>query len=280
MAFDVPIPDRPQAAAPQAAAQRAAGRARLAVQRDGEISRLSRLYQEGAAKLRLPRSRSGVVEAVMINSAGGMTGGDRFDWAVEARDGAHAVLTTQACERIYRASADVARVDVRLALGEVARIDWLPQETILFEGSALSRRIEADLAPGARLLACEAVILGRHAMGERFTRGLFQDRWRIRREGRLTFADDLTLAGDIPALTAPSALLAGAGAFATLLLVGGDAEARIDAVRAAIGDLGGASAFDGKLVARLAAPDGLSLRRALVPAIAALGAKPPTVWTF
>lgn len=275
MAFDLATLDRPPAAA-----QRAVGRARLTVRSERGASCLARLYQEGAAKLRLPRSRSGAVEAVMINSAGGMTGGDRFEWAVEAGPGAHVVLTTQACERIYRASADVARVRARLTLDKGARIDWLPQETILFEGSVLSRRIEADLAAGARLLACEAVILGRHAMGERFTRGLFQDRWRIRREGRLTFADDLKLAGDIPALTAAPALLASAGAFATLLLVSEDAEVRIDAVRAAVGKLGGASAFDGKLVARLAAPDGLSLRRALIPALLALGAKPPAVWTL
>ncbi|HYE45774.1 MAG TPA: urease accessory protein UreD [Caulobacter sp.] len=276
MAFDVPAPDRPQAPP----AQRAMGRARLAVRQAGGATRLARLYQDGAAKLRLPRTRTGVLEAVMINSAGGMTGGDRFDWEVEAGPGAHVALTTQACERVYRAGGDVARVRTRLTAHEGARIDWLPQETILFEGSALSRRIEAELGPGARLLACEAVVLGRHAMGERFTRGLFHDRWRIRREGRLVFADDIRLDGDIPALTAGRALLGGAGAFATLLLVADDAETRLDAMRHALGGLGGASAFDGKLACRLIAPGGLALRRALVPAIAALGAAPPAVWAL
>ncbi len=274
--MDLATLDLPAAAAPQ----RARGTARLVVRAEAGRTRLVRLYQEGSAKLRLPRARGAALEAVMINSAGGMTGGDRFSWTVEALAGAHAVLTTQACERVYRASADVARVAVTLALGAGARLDWLPQETILFEGAAIARRIEADLPQDASLLLCEAVILGRHAMGERLTRGLFHDRWRIRREGRLVFADDLRLTGDIAGLTRQPALLAGAGAFATLLLVAPDADTRLDAVRAAIGDLGGASAFDGKLVARIAAPDGLTLRRALIPALAALGAAPPAVWTL
>ena len=276
MAFDVPVTP----AAETAQAQRAFGCGRLAVGAEGGRTRLQRLYQEGSAKLRLPRARGPSLEAVMINSAGGMTGGDRFDWTVQAGAGAHAVLTTQACERVYRASADTARVDVQLTLDAGARLDWLPQETILFDGSALSRTITAELAGDAVLLLCEAVILGRHAMGETFARGAFHDRWRIRREGRLVFADDLRLDGDIPHQIYQPALLAGAGAFATLLLVDAGADSRIDAVRAAIGSLGGASAFDGKLVARLAAADGLTLRRALIPALLALGATPPAVWTL
>jgi urease accessory protein len=274
MAFDVPVTP----AAETATAQRAFGRGRLAVGAEGGRTRLERLYQEGSAKLRLPRARGASLEAVMINSAGGMTGGDRFAWRVQAGAGAHAVLTTQACERVYRASADTARVDVQLTLDAGARLDWLPQETILFDGSALSRTIAAELAENAVLLLCEAVILGRHAMGETFARGAFHDRWRIRREGRLVFADDLRLDGDIPHQIHQPALLAGAGAFATLLSP--DADACLDATRTAIGPLGGASAFDGKLVARLAAADGLTLRRALIPALLALGATPPAVWTL
>jgi urease accessory protein len=278
--MDVQTLDLPAAAAPQ----RARGTARLVVRSEDGRTRLFRLYQEGSAKLRLPRARGPSLEAVMINSAGGMTGGDRFAWTVEAGAGAHAVLTTQACERVYRASTDVARVETCLTLEAGARLDWLPQETILFDGSALSRRITADMPEDASLLIAEAVILGRHAMGETFARGAFHDRWRIRRAGRLVFADDLRLDGDIPHLIHQPALLAGAGAFATLLLVAPDADTRLDAVRAAIGDsggdLGGASAFDGKLVVRLAAADGLSLRRALIPALASLGATPPAVWTL
>jgi urease accessory protein len=262
--------------------QRARGRARLSVSRSDGATRLDTMFQEGSAKLRLPRNRAGVIEAVMINSAGGLTGGDRFDWTVEVGPAAAAVLTTQACEKVYRAEGGPARVTAHLTVGAGGRLDWLPQETILFDRSALHRRIEADVAPGGALLLAEAVILGRQAMGETVLATDFHDRWRIRREGRLVFAEDLRLAGDIATLTAGRSLLAGARAFATLLLLDDAPEALLPAVRAAIGPHGGASAFEGKLVVRLAAADGLTLRRALLPAIAALrtGQSAPGIWTL
>lgn len=280
LAVVVPFPAPPESPVP--APQRARGVGRLAVRHDGDATRLVELFQEGSAKLRLPRVRTDAVEAVMINSGGGMTGGDRFRWDVEVGAGATAVLTTQACEKVYRAQAGEARVAARLTVGAGGRLDWLPQETILFDHSALARTIAADLAGDARLLLVESVVLGRRAMGETLTRAAFHDRWRIRRDGRLIFADDLKLEGDLPALSVARPLLGAAGAFATLLLAAPDAEASLGAVRTAIGDLGGASAFDGKLVARIAAPDGLTLRRALLPAIAVLrGGRPaPSVWTL
>lgn len=280
LAGAIPIPVQP--GSPLPAPQRARGVGRLTVRHKDGATRLVELFQEGSAKLRLPRVRADATEAVMINSGGGMTGGDRFSWAVDVGDDAAAVLTTQACEKVYRASEGEARVAARLTVGAGARLDWLPQETILFDRSALSRTIEADVAADGRLLLAEAVVLGRRAMGETLSRAAFHDRWRIRRDGRLLFADDLKLNGDIPALAAAPPLFGGAGAFATLLLVAPDAQASLHAVRAVLGALGGASAFDGKLVARIAAPDGLTLRRALLPAIAVLGGgRPaPSVWTL
>jgi len=276
--FPFPVQPEPPAPAPQ----RSRGCGRLTVRGERGVTRLVEMFQGGSAKLRLPRTRTGAVEAVMINSGGGMTGGDRFSWTVDVGDGATAVATTQACEKVYRADQGRAEVAARLTVGAGARLDWLPQETILFDRSALTRTIEADVTGDGRLLLAESVVLGRRAMGETLSRAAFHDRWRVRRDGQLAFADDLKLEGDIPARAAPAPLLGGAGAFATLLLVAPDAAGALDAVRAAIGDLGGASAFDGKLVVRIAAPDGLTLRRALLPAIAVLsGGRPaPSVWTL
>jgi urease accessory protein len=261
--------------------QRAQGAGRVAVTRVAGRTRLQRLYQEGCAKIRLPRDAAAEgAEAVLINTAGGLTGGDRLSWRAEAEAGTRLTLTTQACEKVYRATEGEARIDVTLSVGDGARLDWLPQETILFDRGALSRRLEADLAEDARLLAVEAVVLGRTAMGETVTEGLLRDRWRIRRGGRLVFADDLRLDGDVAGLTARPPLLGGARAFASLLLVASDAAERLEPLRAAIGPLGGASAFDGKLFARIAAPDGFALRQVLLPAIAALrdGEPLPRVW--
>lgn len=257
--------------------QRARGLGQVRVTARG----LDRLYQEGCAKVRFPRTPgSAAPEAVLINTAGGLTGGDQLNWDVALGAGARLTVSTQACEKVYRARDGVAQTTVHLSAEAGARLEWLPQETILFDAGALSRRIEADVAADAALLVLEAVILGRAAMGESVRRGRLRDRWRIRRNGQLVFADELRLEGAIQALAARAPVLAGAAAFASLLLVSPDADGKLDAVRDAIGPLGGASAFDGLLFARVASPDGLSLRRALLRAMAALrdGEPAPRLW--
>jgi urease accessory protein len=259
--------------------QRTEGEGRLAISGSG----VRELYQLGAAKIRLPNAHGGHArEAVMINTGGGLTGGDRMAWRMTAEHGAQLTVTTQACEKIYRSTGGPAHSSAALTVGPGATIDWLPQETILFDRAELFRTLDADIAAGGRLLAVESVVLGRQAMGESVTRGALRDRWRIRREGRLFFADDLRLEGDLSALTVRTAALAGARAFATLLLVHDGAEHLLAPLRAAIGKAGGASAFGGKITARIAAPDGLSLRRALLPALQVLrGDTPlPRVWSL
>ena len=280
------IQDLASAARPQPALQRATGAGRIAVKSEDGVTRLARLYQDGCAKIRLPTDRAALgLEAVLINTSGGLTGGDRMSWRVDAEAGARLTLTTQACEKIYRARPSPGRdgraeVAVSLNAADGARIDWLPQETILFDQAALARTMEADLATEARLLVVEAVILGRTAMGETVRAGALRDRWRIRRQGKLVFADDLRFEGPVAQVAALAPTLAGGKAFASLLLVADDAERFLAPLRAAIGPGGGASAFDGKLFARIVAPDGLNLRRALLPAIAALrdGEPCPRVW--
>ncbi len=263
--------------------QRTRGVGRLTVRHAEGRTRLAELFQEGSAKIRLPRAEGDGLEAVLINTAGGVTGGDIVAWHVEAQAGASVTVTTQACEKVYRSAGGAARLGAELVVGPGARLDWLPQETILFDNAGLHRRLDADLAADATLLCVEAVVLGREAMGETVRAGDFRDRWRIRRDGRLIFADDIRLDGAIEALTARAATLAGARAFATILLTGPDCEAQMRPLQAAfaVDDVrAGASAFDGKLVCRLCASDGLTLRRALIPALAALrgGAAPPRVW--
>lgn len=253
------------------ALQRARGCGRIAVRAEGGVTRLARLYQEGCGKIRLPRdARAEGLEAVLINSSGGLTGGDEMSWQAEVGAGARLTLSTQACERIYRARDGLAEQRATLTVGAGASLDWLPQETILFDGGALSRRLDADLHAGARLLAVEAVVLGRTAMNETVRVGSLHDRWRIRREGQLVFADELRLDGALADLGARAAILSGRRAFASLLLVAEDAARFLEPVRAALGEWGGASAFEGKLFARVATPDGFSLRQALLPAIEVL----------
>lgn len=209
-------------------------------------------------------------------------------WAFEAGEGTALTLTTQACEKIYKASAGTADISTRISVAGGSRVDWLPQETILFNCASLSRSLEVELAGDATFLAVEAVLLGRKAMGEVVQAGLLRDRWRVRSGGRLLHAENLTLANDIAALAERSVVLGGAAAFATLLYVGTDCEAMLPRLRGTLGSHANAGvshvqvAGRDKLVARIAATDGFALRKVLVPVISHLrnDASVPKVWTL
>lgn len=254
---------------PAVALQRARGEARVTAQLAGGRTRLATLYQEGCAKIRLPNTHDDGLQAVLINTAGGLTGGDRIDWQAEAAPGSRMVLTTQACERVYRSTGADACVTTRLSVGEGARLDWLPQETILFEHSRLCRTLDVDLAAGAQFCAVEAVLLGREAMGEAARGALLRDNWRIRRDGRLIHAEATKLSAD-PLERDGVSLLDGALAFATVLYVGDDVERRLDPVRSMLTGRSGASVIGERLIIRATAPSGLALRRIIAPIIATL----------
>ncbi len=261
--------------------QRSEGAARIAFKWSRGGTRLDRLFQSGAAKVRLPHVPANEPPlAVLINTAGGLTGGDRMSAEVTLATNCHAVVTTQACEKIYRSASGSAEIGTRLTLAEGARLDWLPQETILFDGARLARRLEADLSPSAELLIVEAAIFGRSARGETVRSGLFTDRWRIRRDGRLIFADDLRFDWADADLLSRPAVLAGAAAMATILLVTEEPARDLSALREIVGDSGGVSAWNGKLLVRLTAKTGEALRHTLVPALVALrdGASLPKFW--
>ena len=249
--------------------QRARGIGRIATHVLDGRTRLTTLYQEGCAKIRLPHTHDESLQAVLINTAGGLTGGDDVAWEVNAAPGAKMVLTTQACERVYRSLGDDATVRTRIEVGAGAHLDWLPQETILFEGARLNRSLEVDLAPGASLFAIEAILLGREAMGEAARNAHLHDNWRIRRNGRLVHAEATRLSAEALERDGIS-LLAGANAFATLLYVGADAELKLERVRALLSGQSGASVIGERLVIRAMAPSGLALRRIITPIIAHL----------
>jgi urease accessory protein len=266
--------------------QRVSAHARLAVAQLNGRTGLSRLYQEGSAKIRLPRKAGDPLEAVLINTAGGLTGGDRISWSIDLGAGASAAVTTQACEKIYRADAGRAEVNCTLRVGPAARLAWLPQETIVFDGAAFSRRLDADLGEGARALFVEATVFGRKAMGESVSRAIFQDRWRIGRNGKLVHAEEFAIGPDVAATLSRSAVTGGAIAVATVLLVADDAADHLEAARRTVGGEGGASAWEveksGKLLARLFAGDSYSLRRRLVPLIELLNGHGglPKMWSI
>lgn len=261
--------------------QRAVGHAGVSFRSLDGTTRLERLFQDGCAKIRLPKTL-GVddPQAILINTAGGLTGGDRLATDVNLGANTAACVTTQACERVYRSTGPDATLNNHLRVSAGARLAWLPQETILFDGGRLSRRLDADLEGDAELVAVEAVLFGRMAMGETLRSGLLHDRWRVRRNGRLIFADDLRFEGDIAARMAPQAVMAGRRAMATVLFTGAAPERFLELARSIIGPAGGASAWNGKFLARLVEETGLALRRRLEPLLTLLmgGRSLPKVW--
>ncbi len=267
-------------------AQRVDARARLSVRRIEGRSRIERLYQEGAAKIRMPEVRGDPLEAILINTAGGLTGGDRIAWEIEAAERASVTVTTQACEKLYRSRSGEARADVRLNAAPGSRIAWLPQETIAYDGSSFSRRLDVDLDEGAQALILEAVLFGRLAMGENVSQALFRDRWNVRQGGRLIHAEAFAIGPDLAETLARPAVARGSTAFATVLLVSPDAEMLLPQVRAIIGEEGGASVWQvagtGKLLARLVAGDGYSLRKRLAPLVGLLNGRAglPKIWSL
>ncbi len=255
--------------------QRSSGAVHLAI--DGQGA-LKRLREEGCSKLRMPARLSGhPIEAVLINTSGGLAGGDRIDIDVEAAG--NLCVTTQAAEKIYPSLGSETRVATRIKVDDCAKLLWLPQEAILFDGARLRRSFEAEIACGATLLAVESVVLGRKAMGEQLADFSFRDRWRIRRGGQLVFADDVHL-DQVRAKGA--ACVHGAGAMAMIVVIAAGAEDFLEPLRNLIGARGGVSAWDGKLVARLIAADGHNLRKTLIPALGLLAApmELPKVWTL
>jgi urease accessory protein len=259
---------------PHDALERANGYLRLRVERSG----LAELRQEGAYKARLPRAR--LLEAVLLNTAGGLTGGDRLRSEVFVGAAARATVTTAACEKIYRSTGPAARVEAHLHVAAGGRLDWLPQETILFDRSSLERRFEIDLAADATLLLVEAVVFGRTARGESVEQGSFRDRWTLRRDGALVFAEVARLDGAIAETLRRPAVLAGGCAAATVLYAAPDAARFLDPLRGALaGAEAGASLRDGVLLTRIAAADGFALRAPLLAAMRLLRDDDvPRVW--
>jgi urease accessory protein len=272
-------------------ALRAVGVARLSATRIAGETVAIDIDEEGPLRLRFPRIRAeGVLEAVIVNTGGGVAGGDKLTFEIVAGEGARVAVTSQAAEKIYRSTASDAdaSISVRLHAKKDARLAWVPQESILFDRARVSRTIDAEIADNAELTICEAVIFGRAAMGETVASGRLKDRWTVRRGGKLIFADALALDGSIDKILVRPAVARGSIAAGTIVHVSPGAESKLDRVRAALdqtaaeqeGIEAGVSAFDGLLTVRVLAQDSLGLRAAILAALSALGAEPPRAFSL
>src|SRR5262249_38536890 len=261
------------------AANRARGRIMLAAAARNGFTRRARVMEEGPLRVRCPGPPSRALEAVIVNTAGGVAGGDQLAVDIAVGEGASLTVTSAAAEKIYRTLGPEADIRVRLAVQRRGALTWLPQETILFDRARLRRAIDVELAADASLVLAEALVFGRAAMGETVEQGSLFDRWRVRRGGKLIYAETVRLADAIRARLSARVVAAGGAALATLLVVPG-AESRIAAFRALSDWRGevGVSAWNGFALARFVAPDGAALRHDLLAALTSLGTTVPRLW--
>lgn len=234
---------------------------------DTGTTRIMDLRQSGSTKLVFPQDRRPDAEVILVNTAGGITGGDQFDLDICVMANAELTLTTQAAERAYRAqSGEIGRVTTKLSVQAGARLNWLPQELILYDCCALRRRLDISLDEEARFLMVEPVVFGRAAMREELRDVMFQDRIKITRNGTPLYIDGMDLLGDAAAHLASPVIADGAGAMASVVLVAPDAGNHLKFVRAALPSSAGASLLaEDVLVIRQLASDSFELRRSLVP---------------
>ncbi|WP_415220377.1 urease accessory protein UreD [Pseudophaeobacter arcticus] len=246
---------------------RAQGAVGLSVKQTPRGSALQRLRQSGSFRCLFPRPKTTTLEAVLINTAGGITGGD--DMRINAAVGANAALTltSQTAERAYRAQpGEVGQLQTKLSVAAGGHVNWLPQETILFQGCALSRRLDVDLAPDATALLVEPLVFGRLAMGETLTQGRFHDRIVLRRNGAELYRDAMRFDGDMQAQLDRPHVAAGARALVSVIYVAPDADGQLAPLRAMLPAQAGASVIgEDLLLLRILAADAHELRLSLIP---------------
>jgi urease accessory protein len=263
------------------AANRAVGSVSLAVKQVAGKTRRAHVHEAGSLRVRCPGAPAAELEAVLINTAGGIAGGDCFTLDIAAGRDTRIVMTTAAAEKVYRTLGPASTIGVKLDVAAGATLAWLPQETILFDRARLTRSIAVDLAPDAQLFLAEAIVFGRSGMGEAVVQGALFDRWRVRRGGKLIYAEGVRLDGAIAARLAEPAIARGGIAVATVLIVPGD-DAVVEKVRTLqgvfIGEVG-ASAWNGIAAVRLCAAHGAALRHDLVHVMTVLRGTLPRIWT-
>lgn len=261
-------------------ANRARGAVRFDVHARDGVTRRGAVHESGSLRVRFPSPEDDGLSGVFVNTAGGVAGGDRFDIDISAADAARLTLTTAAAEKVYRAPGAAAQLNISLRVAAGAHLGWLPQETILFDRARVHRRFDIELDEAASLLLCEIVVFGRTAMGERLEQGEFVDRWRLRRGGRLVFAETIKLDGNIGAKLARPAIAKAGAAIGTALIVPGHG-ALVERIREASESFAGEvgiSAWNGFAMARFCAQDAARLRADMMAVLARTGAALPRLW--
>lgn len=264
--------------------QRSHGAARLAfANRDNRNSIVER-YASAPVRILTPSVQGGIPEAVLANTSGGIAGGDTSHIDILVAQNAQALVTGQAAEKIYRSIDMPASIRTVIKIEDGSTLEYLPQESILFDGAKLNRAVNISLGARSCLLLSEMFVLGRWAMNEDFTRGIFLDRWSIDVAGQPIWREGLRIEGGLSSLSS-SLGFANARALATIFYAGANAAEVLGLARDVIGPMGGATIVRGMLVVRMLGNEAGMLKQQLGEIISiirasALGrpAEVPRVW--
>jgi urease accessory protein len=246
--------------------QRSQGSGRLVVSGSDRGTRIIDVCERSPIRIMFPKINNAIEEAVLINTGGGIAGGDCLQYDVTALPNASITLTTQAAEKVYRALDEPARVSTILNVHENAKLAWLPQETIIFNKARLHRQMDVQLYGSAELIALEWLVLGRAAHGEQVSSGNITDSWRVKKDDRLIWADSFRIADDVYPHVREKALISHCIALGTLIYSGTDVDARLEIFRrisAAMQCRCAVTAVAGLMIARFAAKEALELRNGL-----------------
>lgn len=245
-----------------------AGRAEIGFAYDDGRTRLAHLDQSDPLRILFPDvDPREPVTGALVTTSGGLVGGDTLGISVTGAENTASRIVGQAAEKIYRSTGADVTIEVRLDASGGAWLEWLPQETILFDNARMRRTTVAEVGVGARLLAGEMIVFGRTAMGESMTQGLVRDVWEVRRDGRLVWSDALHLDENLEDALQAAAGFDGALAYASLIYVGDDADGQLSAARelleaAAPDVLSSATCVGDVLILRWVSRDSLTLRNA------------------
>jgi urease accessory protein len=247
--------------------QRAEGSGRILLSGCERGTRIIDVFQRSPLRIMFSRSDgSAVEEAVLINTAGGIAGGDRLEVGVTVLANASIAVTSQAAEKVYRALSEPARISTKLKAYEAAKLAWLPQETIVFNRARVRRETEIDLSSGSELLALEWLVLGRAAHGEEIVGGHITDSWRVKKDGRLIWADSFRVTDKMFLHLHKRALLSNYKAIGTLIYFGPCLDRRLEFLREIAPSLKcycAATLVGGLIVVRFAAKTSSDLKLAL-----------------
>jgi urease accessory protein len=261
----------------------------LGFERRGERTVLASRRQDGPLAVQKPLypEGDGVCHAIVLHPPGGIAGGDELEIAVRASDHAHALLTTPGAAKWYRTAGPWASQSLTIEAGEGARVEWLPQETIVFDGALASMKTEVRLAAGACYLGWEILCLGRSGSGEHFARGACRLEASLQRDERLLRIERGTIDGGSPLLES-AAGLAGQTVCGTLLAAAGELQALLAPCRELKPESGAGAVtlLPGVLVARYLGASSeaakcyfTQLWRLLRPAVAGIEAREPRIWS-